>query len=68
MHEFLRMALELTLWMLQNGNTPLIMAARGRHVEVVKALVAKGADIEAKNEVNYLSTKQHGFCCALAVL
>jgi hypothetical protein len=35
----------------QYGNTPLILAAWNGRLEVVQELLAKGADIEAKNKV-----------------
>ena len=37
--------------LLQGGNTSLIFAASGGHVEVASLLLQRGADIEAKNEV-----------------
>ena len=33
------------------GYTPLIEASRRRHIEVVKVLVAAGADVNAKDNV-----------------
>ena len=36
----------------QNGYTPLIWASQNGHLEVVKALVAAGADINAAENVS----------------
>jgi hypothetical protein len=33
-----------------NRSTPLMLAARGGHMEVVKRLVAAGADIDARDD------------------
>ena len=41
----------IPLDVLQWGNTPLHDAAGRGHLDVVKALVAKGADFNAKNDV-----------------
>jgi hypothetical protein len=37
---------------LQNGGTPLYAASSSGHAEVVGALLAKGADVEAKDNVS----------------
>ena len=36
----------------QDGQTPLFIASQGGHLEVVGALLAKGADVEAKDDVS----------------
>ena len=38
--------------MYQNGNMPLIFAASNGHLPVVEYLLERGADMEAKNNVN----------------
>jgi ankyrin repeat protein len=35
----------------QDGATPLCIASHNSHVEVVGALLVKGADVEAKTDV-----------------
>jgi ankyrin repeat protein len=39
--------------MLQYGRTALLIAAKNRHLEVVRLLLEKGADIKAKDDVSY---------------
>jgi ankyrin repeat protein len=36
----------------QDGWTPLCIASQEGHLEIVRALLAKGADVEAKNKVS----------------
>ena len=36
---------------IQNHQTPLHLAAKGGHTDIVQLLIDKGADINAKNEV-----------------
>lgn len=39
--------------LIQDGWTPLILAVHEGHVEVVEALLAKGADTDAKTPVGW---------------
>jgi hypothetical protein len=36
----------------QDGATPLLLASQNGHLEVVEALLAEGADMDAKEEVS----------------
>ena len=47
----------------QDGQTPLMRAAAGGRLEVVRELLAKGADIEAKSKVRE-EGRLHDWCCA----
>jgi hypothetical protein len=40
--------------MMQDGRTALMMAANNGHLEVVRLLLEKDADIQAKDEVSYV--------------
>lgn len=40
----------------QNGYAPLSAAARGGHLEIVKLLLDKGADMSAENNVSSAAT------------
>ena len=44
--------MNICLCMYQDGNTPLIWAAREGHLPVVEYLLEKGADMEAKDHVS----------------
>jgi hypothetical protein len=46
----------------QNGETALIQAVRGCHVDCVRALLEAGADIEAKDFVRDVTCRQRIFC------
>jgi ankyrin repeat protein len=48
------------LFFLQDGRTALIWAARNGHEEVVKALIANGADAKAKEKVRRRSCVSAG--------
>lgn len=39
------------VWAMQDGNTPLHCASANGHVAMVRALVAKDADVKAKDKV-----------------
>ena len=38
---------------LQNGESPLILASYGGHLEIVKLLLDKGAEVNHQNKVSY---------------
>ena len=38
---------------MQNGNTSLMKASEENHLDVVKYLVGKGADVKAKDNVSF---------------
>ena len=44
--------MNICLWMYQSGYTPLIHAAENGNLPMVEYLVEKGANMEAKNNVN----------------
>ena len=50
-HLTLLTTLRLHISLLQHGSTPLIMAAEGCHVKVVRILLNKGANINAAKKV-----------------
>lgn len=49
--------------LLQSGETVLIGAVRGGHVEIVRALLNKYADIDVRGQVGVLL---HYHCCTLS--
>ena len=40
--------------LLQQGDTPLMMATKKEMVDIVKLLLDRGADINSRNQVHYL--------------
>ena len=40
---------------LQYGRSPLMMASSGRHLEIVKLLLDKGADVNYQNKASFNS-------------
>jgi ankyrin repeat protein len=49
---------------LQDGRTPLFTASNRGHTEVVGALLAKGADVEAKADVSMTPSRMDAPACA----
>jgi ankyrin repeat protein len=43
---------------LQNGGTPLYAASSNGHAEVVGSLLAKGADVESKDNVSVMTNRR----------
>jgi hypothetical protein len=55
------------LYLLQNGDTPLVLAITGGYVDVdvVSLLLEKGADIEAQDKVRYSLNLFQSICVYL---